>query len=779
MCARKRWSMTCSDGIADTQSAWDKLEELALADFESGADGAAVGLEVNFVQLENTVEYARYAPLQSIHMYDTAHVISNRSGIRAALRMTGYRADVAARKPRYIDTTLGDVGSLDTTVYGYDIADGTISGTKVLPGSIGGTALQNGSMDYVKLSAAAVGLLTADALHAVEGNIDRLVAGKLTADAIVAGSITADKIASKAITTDKLDAGAVTADKVAAGAITALKLATGAVTAEKIEAGSITADRMKAGTITAESGIIANAAITAAMIASINADVITAGTLSAERLILVGEDGLIYRINAGSGGLTAQQLQKEEYKKYLDGSVIVAQSITAAQIAAETIKAINLDVSEIFANEATIAALNAWDIRGSKYLNLYVPPKSESVAAGTSLLISEKQFRVTTPEAVFVILSENSPDGDELLSIDENGVSGRIASFDELHSPTVIPAVEAATYTAANGGELEAIVSGLNNTYLKGDISIDASAVTSASITLRGLMGGGRLIISGGVVNSVSLADCTARVQLAGVSLSAAAAAVNADHARLTLSRCAFNAGTGVVLTDGAEAIMDGCTGVCVTLANVERGAKLHIIGDNLPYGLVNSVDGEIYSAYPFEAAPSEEPDVEIITDIQLAAVNSRTWDNGWLSASEYGSAIYQGAVGGALRRGCMWFDASAIRGREILSATLSVRRMTGIGGGGAVEVGVYGTTATAASGTPMLGAKYASASIAREETKVIDVTQAVQHLADGDIAGLILYDTNTKTFNGKSYTYNYARFYGAGTAYAPVLTVRMKGVTA
>jgi hypothetical protein len=189
----------------------------------------------------------------------------------------------------------------------------------------------------------------------------------------------------------------------------------------------------------------------------------------------------------------------------------VAQSITAAQIAAETIKAINLDVSEIFANEATIAALNAWDIRGSKYLNLYVPPKSGSVAAGTSVLIDENQFRVTTPEAVVVILSENSPDGDELLSIDENGVSGKMASFDVLHSPTVIPAVEAKHYTAVNGGELEAIVSGLNNTYLKGDITIDASAVTSASITLRGLMGGGRLIISGGTVNSMSLADCTAR----------------------------------------------------------------------------------------------------------------------------------------------------------------------------------------------------------------------------------------------------------------------------
>ena len=756
-----------ADGIADAQGAWDKLEELALADFENGADGATVGLEVDFVQLEDTTEYGRYADLQTIHMYDTVGVISVRSGIRSKVRMTGYRADVGARRPRYLEVTLGDITNLSQTIYGYDIADGSLPGNKILPGSVAGGAIAPGTLDYATLSAAAIGLLSVDALHAVEANINELIAGKLTADAIAAGSITTDKLAANAVTTDKLDAKAVTADKIDSGA----------VTAEKIESGTITADRIASGTITAESGIIAEAAITAAMIASINADVITAGTLSAERLILVGEDGLIYRINASSGGLTAQQLQQEEYKKYLDGSVIVAQSITAAQIAAETIKAINLDVSEIFANEATIAALNAWDIRGSTYLNLYVPPKSGSVAAGTSVLIDENQFRVTTPEAVFVILSENSPDGDELLSIDENGVSGRVASFDVLHSPTVLPAVEAAEYTAANGGELEAIISGLNNTYLKGDITIEASAVTSASIALRGLMGGGRLNIIGGTVNSISVSDCAGTVQLTSVSLSASGTAVKADRAYLTIARCSFNAGTGLMLTDGADVILDSCTGVCTTLAKVARGAILQVTGGNLPYGLIEVTDGDVYSPYPFEAAPSsEEPDMEVITDISLTAVRSRTWDNGWLNASEYGSAIYQGAVGGALRRGCMWFDVSAIEGAEILSATLSVRRMTGIGGGGAVDVGVYGTTTASDSGTPILGAKYASASIAREETKVIDVTQAVQHLADGDIAGLVLYDTNTKTFNGKSYTYNYAKFYGAGTAYAPVLTVRMKG---
>lgn len=66
---------------------------------ENGADAPVVGLDVDFVQLENTEEYARYAGLQSVHLYDTVHVISGPSDIRAGVRMTGYVYDVAADKP--------------------------------------------------------------------------------------------------------------------------------------------------------------------------------------------------------------------------------------------------------------------------------------------------------------------------------------------------------------------------------------------------------------------------------------------------------------------------------------------------------------------------------------------------------------------------------------------------------------------------------------------------------------------------------------------------------
>ena len=174
------------------------------------------------------------------------------------------------------------------------------------------------------------------------------------------------------------------------------------IDASKIKADSITADRMQAGTITAESGIladgvvgtaqIADGSITSAKIVSLNADVITAGTLSVKRLILVGEDGLIYNINATASGLTAQELTDEKYQNQINGTVIVAKSITAAQIAAESITgneilagsitAGNIDVAGLFADEATIAAINAMDIRSNSYLKLMVETAVDDVQVG-------------------------------------------------------------------------------------------------------------------------------------------------------------------------------------------------------------------------------------------------------------------------------------------------------------------------------------------------------------------------------------------------------------
>lgn len=779
-----------TDGLT-VDTAYARMREQAQAMIDGGCDRPVKSIKVDFLLLGDSEETAQYRELDKLFLYDSVAIAD--TYIDETAEVVALSWDCLNDRPVGIE-----VGSVAASMSGAQVASwqipSGISGGKLTQGSVGAQQIGDDVISARHIQASSI---NAEAIQAEAVTAEAIAAGAVTAGKIEAGAVTAQAIAAEAVTTEKLAAKSVTAEKIAAGAISADQIAAGGITAGNIASGTITAEQLMAGLITADSGLIAvgaiqtaqiaDGSITSAKIVSLNADVINAGTLSVERLVLVGEDGIVYHINASSAGLTAAQLQDETYQHYLNGTVIVAKSITAEQIAAEsitgneiaanTITAGKLNVSEIFANAATIAALNAYDITGNEYLRLFVPAQAGSVVSGSTVLINGEQFRVITPKAVFAILSEDSPDGEELLSIDENGVSGRTAAFDELRSPTVLQATAAAKHTPATGGELSAILAEIGGTYLKGDVSIDASAVSGGRLSLRGLMGGGRLLITGGTFTGVSIADCTALVRFEGSVFTSAGTAITLDNARLVLARCAFSAKQGLAMMRDADAVLGSCTGACTTLATLNGGSELRITGDSLPYGVLpDGVDGEIYSPYPFIPAP-EEPEAEAETEIALTATASRTWDNGWLSTSVYGSAVYQGAVnGGALRRGCIWFDRSAISGKEILSATLSVRRMTGFGGGGAVEVGIYGTSAASAIGTPAIGTKYASASIAREETKVIDVTEAVKAYAAGRISGLMLYSAQTGTFSGKSYTYGYSKFYGSGDANAPVLTVRYKG---
>ena len=79
----------------------------------------------------------------------------------------------------------------------------------------------------------------------------------------------------------------------------------------------------------------------------INADAIKAGTLSVDRLLLRGEGGLFYELNATTDGVTAEQLASEEYQNALHGDNIVASSVTADKIS----------VSDLVAFGATIGGL--------------------------------------------------------------------------------------------------------------------------------------------------------------------------------------------------------------------------------------------------------------------------------------------------------------------------------------------------------------------------------------------------------------------------------------
>lgn len=71
---------------------------------------------------------------------------------------------------------------------------------------------------------------------------------------------------------------------------------------------------------------------------TIKGDLIEGNTLKADKLVILGEDGLYYKLNVNALGETTASSDKK-YQNGLDGSVIIAKSITAEKVAVDDLVA--------------------------------------------------------------------------------------------------------------------------------------------------------------------------------------------------------------------------------------------------------------------------------------------------------------------------------------------------------------------------------------------------------------------------------------------------------
>ena len=409
--------LDCSDTatVSDTMTAAQVKAELkarAEAEFAAGCDLPELTMTVDFISLGDTEEFKQYRDLDKVYLFD-------RITVKDKVRGYDYNAEVVAVTHNVLtgqleSVTLGSIqkGTGIRKIATWQVPE--VDGANIRLQSIAAGVLAGGAVGADNLQDNSVGT-RAIVAHSV--TTDKLAAGAITADTIDAGAITAEKLDAGAVTAEKLDAGAVTADKLSAGAVTAEKIASGAITANSIGAGSITADKMAAGTITAESGIIAAGAvgtaqiadgsITSAKIVSLNADVITSGTLSTERLLIKGTDGIIYEINAQSSGLTAAELTKEQYKNQLNGTVIVAESITAAQLAAESVTANKILSGAVTADKIAANAVTADKIKAGAITTAKV-----SSDFGQSLdLSSNRSINAIVSDLTQTFVQFNQPTG--------------------------------------------------------------------------------------------------------------------------------------------------------------------------------------------------------------------------------------------------------------------------------------------------------------------------------------------------------------------------------
>lgn len=114
------------DGATE-QSVQDKMVAEAEKVFtEDKEDQPLTTLNVDFVMLGDTEEYARYKALERLSLYDTVEIFHPDLGLSTAVQVKGYEWDALAE--RYTKITLGDVfDRARHTVTGYDLSDGCIS----------------------------------------------------------------------------------------------------------------------------------------------------------------------------------------------------------------------------------------------------------------------------------------------------------------------------------------------------------------------------------------------------------------------------------------------------------------------------------------------------------------------------------------------------------------------------------------------------------------------------------------------------------------------------
>ena len=146
--------------------------------------------------------------------------------------------------------------------------------------------------------------------------------------------------------------------------------------------------------------VVDNGTITGNLVGvTIKGDLIEGGTVVADKLVIQGEDGLYYKLNVDALGETTAS-SDEKYQNGLDGSVIIAQSITATQIS----------VSDLVAFDATIGGFNISEN------SIYSGGKT-TVDNTTSGIYMDKNGQIAFGDASNYVKFYKDTDGDYKLAI--------------------------------------------------------------------------------------------------------------------------------------------------------------------------------------------------------------------------------------------------------------------------------------------------------------------------------------------------------------------------
>ena len=465
----------------------------------------------------------------------------------------------------------------------------------------------------------------------------------------------------------------------------------------------------------------------------------------------------------------------------------------ALKASSETVNALGEQVAQNSADIALTPGKITAAVSGD------ISPSSMNI--GSSIRMDASHTEISTP---YLDIDVSGTEGDT--HIDENGISTGTASFENLTCPEIVKRVAGRNITITTPSGLQAEFDRINGGMLDGSETITLACDQYGDVTLRGIYGNDTAleIVGGHAINgSVTVVDCHAqKINFDGVTINSTAkdAVAIYDSAWVRIGSCTINTSSeyhGIVIYGGSIVMAYNCgiynAGVAL---NIDWGGRLDFLdlkGTATTYlwakGCVvtgngsrpsgNYVGQNVISNWSDMATIAVDtgsgvtPPAAVTTTSFAASTTGTYYPSGhWINDN----TIRQGheGTGGSARKdyGCMWFAASALSGKTIKSATLTIKRISGKGRSGSVALKLWTTTLTGKSGKPTdsLVSLGEIGTIANGETATFNVpTSAISVIAAG--GGLVLYTEETSNKTGKTYSENYAHFEGVGGA-APVLAV-------
>lgn len=344
-----------TDGM-DTKTVRNKMKAQAQAVFEAGGDLPTVEMDVDFINLGDTAEYAQYKDLERLFLWDYVHVRHPMLGINVTSRIVSIRWDCLLE--RMDGMSIGAVGKTlaNTGITTWQIPTG-FSGNKIAPGTVGAPALGEDIISAKHIGADVISArhMQAETFTSEKANIGTLAAVNAAISTLkVSDELYANFAHVFELVANQIKAGNVETDNFAA------QMANIASLSSKVaEIGYADIKDLNTKEAIIEDGVAGSLYINRLSVTSANIMNATLG-----ELVLKGEDNQYYKVFVGSdGNIKTEYVSVDageiESGVTESGNQIVETTINAERLSAATIKGDSAIIAEIFTQALTAGKITA------------------------------------------------------------------------------------------------------------------------------------------------------------------------------------------------------------------------------------------------------------------------------------------------------------------------------------------------------------------------------------------------------------------------------------